>query len=211
MGRSVEMLASPRYWLKRKLNPAFARQSRQAVTWLLAVCAIACCTSCSSTKVRGSKTAAGLSISPFQSVAVVVVDDRQQVRAQFEGDVVHFLQERKVVGVGASERFTLSDFKGDATQIQQKCASAGTESLLLVRTVDRSTFERGPSFERSAGFGEIETEVQLGATLYRVSDGVPIWNGAISTILKDQYSPGAVLTRVAKAIVNNLAKDKVIP
>ena len=140
-----------------------------------------------------------------------MVDDRQQVRAQFETDGVHFLQERNVAGVGVSDRFTLSDFMGDATQIQKKGAAAGTESLLLIRTVERSTFERGPGFERSAGFGEIETDVQLGATLYRVSDGAAIWNGTINTILKDQYSPGVMLTRVAKAIVNSLAKDKVIP
>ena len=125
--------------------------------------------------------------------------------------MVHFLLERKVVGVGASDRFTLSDFKGDATQIQKKCATAGTESLLVVHTVDRSTFERGPGFERSAGFGQVETDVQLGVTLYRVSDGVTIWNGVINKTLKDQYSPGAALTGVAKAIVSSLAKDKVIP
>ena len=66
-------------------------------------------------------------------------------------------------------------------------------------------------YERAAGFGEIETDVQLAATLYRLSDGVTIWNGATDTILKDQYHSRVVMRSVAEAIVSSLAKDKVIP
>ena len=133
------------------------------------------------------------------------------MRTQFESDLVYFLQQRKVAAVGNSKQFTLSDFTGGAEQIKKTFATAGTESVLCVRTTDRSTFERGPGYETSAGLGEIETAVQLQATLYRLSDGVAIWNGVLSTILKDQYNSRTVLRGVAKDIVSSLAKDKVIP
>jgi hypothetical protein len=142
---------------------------------------------------------------------VFALDDRPDMRAQFESDLVYFLQQRKVVAVGSSSRFAVSDFKEGAEEIRKKFATAGAESLLVVRTTGRTTFEKGPGYERAAGFGEIETDVQLAATLYRLSDGVPIWNGVMDTILKDQYHSRVVMRSVAEAIVSNLAKNKVIP
>jgi hypothetical protein len=47
--------------------------------------------------------------------------------------------------------------------------------------------------------------------LYRVSDAAPVWNAQVATLLKDQYDSRAVAWTVAKDIVSQLAKDKVIP
>jgi hypothetical protein len=195
----------------RNLNQESQLTTPRTLTGLLALCAISLLTSCSSTHIRGSRTEAGSSVSPFHNVMVVALDNRPDIRAQFQDDLVYFLQQRKVVAVGSSSEFTLSDFNGGAEEIHKKFATAGVESLLVVRTTGRTTFERGPGYERAAGFGDIETDVQLAATLYRVSDGVTIWNGAMDTILKDQYHARDVMRSVAKAIVSTLAKDKVIP
>jgi hypothetical protein len=142
---------------------------------------------------------------------VFALDDRPDMRAQFESDVVYFLQQRKVVAVGSSSQYPLSAFNGEAEEIRKKFATAGTECLLVVRTTGRTTFEKGPGYERAAGFGDIETDVQLAATLYRISDGMTIWNGVMDTLLKDQYHSRVVMRSVAEAIVSSLAKDKVIP
>lgn len=195
----------------RKLNQEFPPTTRRTLNWLLAVCAISFLTSCSSTHIRGARTQAGLSVSPFGSVMVFALDDRPDMRAQFESDVVYFLQQRKVVAVGSSSKYPLSAFNGEAEGIRKEFATAGTECLLVVRTTGRTTFEKGPGYERAAGFGNIETDVQLAATLYRISDGVTIWNGVMNTILKDQYHSRVVMRNVAEAIVSSLAKDKVIP
>ena len=152
-----------------------------------------------------------MSVPPFRSVMVFAVDDRPDMRAQFESAAVYFLRQRNVVAMSSSSRYAVSDFKEGAEEIRKQFATAGTESLLVVRTTGRTTFETGPGYERAAGFGEIETDVQVAATLYRLSDGVPIWNGAIDTILKDQYHARVVLGEVAKAMVSSLAKDEVIP
>lgn len=194
-----------------KLNQEIPPTPPRTLTWLLAVCAISFLTSCSSTHIQGSRTAAGLSVSPFRNVMVFALDDRPDMRAQFESDLVYFLQQRKVVAVGSSSQFGVSDFKGGAEEIRKKFATAGTESLLVVRVTGRTTFEKGPGYERAAGFGDIETDVQSAATLYRLSDGVPIWNGKMDTILKEQYHSRVELRGAAKAIVSSLAKDKVIP
>jgi hypothetical protein len=194
-----------------KLNLVFLPKLPRTLNCLLAVCAIALLTSCSSTHIQGSKTAAGLSAPAFHNVLVVALDDRTDIRLQLESDLVSFFQERKVVAVTSPDRFTLSDFTGGAEEIRKKFAASGKESLLLVRTTDRATFELGPGYERSAGLGEIETAVQLAATLYRLSDGVPMWTGVLGTTLKDQYNSRTVLSGIAKDIVSNLAKEKVIP
>ena len=195
----------------RKRNQTFPPKLAQTLTWLLAVGAASFLTACSSTHIRGDRTAAGASASPCRNIMVVALDDRAEIRTQFESDLVYFLQQRKVAAVGNAKQFTLSDFTGGAEQIKQTFATARTEAVLCVRTTDRSTFERGPGYETSAGLGEIETAVQLQATLYRLSDGMPIWNGVISTILKDQYNSRVVLKGVARDIVSSLAKDKVVP
>jgi hypothetical protein len=195
----------------RKLNQEIPPTPSRTLTWLLAICAISFLTSCSSTHIRGARTEAGLSVSPSHSVMVFALDDRPDMRAQFESDLVYFLQQRKVAAVGSSSRFAVSDFKPGAEEIRKQFATAGAESLLVVRTTGRTTFEKGPGYERAAGFGDIETDVQLAATLYRLSDGVTIWDGAMDTILKDQYHSGVVMRDVAKALVSRLAKDKVIP
>jgi hypothetical protein len=199
-----------RHLLAHRPSRAFLHQMPQTFTWLLAICGLCFLTACSTTQIQGSRTAASLSASPVHSVMVVGLDDRADVRAQFESDLVHFLQQRKAVAVGSFQRFPLSDFKGTVADIRTLCATAGTESLLLIRTTDRTTFERGPGYERAEGMGEIETAVQLKAVLYRASDGMAIWNGAVTTILGDQYNSRTVLNGVAKAIVKSLVKNKII-
>lgn len=195
----------------RDPNQPLPSKFLHTLTWLLAFCAVSLLTACSSTHIRGSKTSAASSVSPFRNVMVAALDDRPDVGAQFESDVVYFLQQRKVVGVGSSGRFALSDFQEVGEEIRKKCANTGAESLLLVRTTDRTTFEKGPGYERYTEATDIETDVQLTATLYRLSDGALIWNGVVDTILKDQYDTRVVMKKVANVIVNNLAKEKVIP
>ena len=194
-----------------KPNQQLPAQLTQTLLCLWAAGAISLLTSCSSTHIQASRTQAGLSAPPFHSVLVAAVDNRPDIRAQFESDMIYCLQQRKVVGVGSSDRFTLAELKGVGEELRKKCASAGAEALLLVRTTDRTTFETGPGYERLSGFGDIKTDVQLTATLYRLSDGAPLWTGVVDTILKEQYNSIVVLRKVAQAIVNSLAKDKVIP
>ena len=195
----------------RKLNQPFLPKLPRTLAWLLAAGAISCLTACSSTHMQASRTAAGMSAPPAHRVLVVALDDRAEIREQLESDLAYLLQERKVAAVASSNQFTLADFQGGAEELRKRFATVGTESLLLVRMTDRSTFERGPGYERSVGLGDIQTALQLQATLYRLPDGVTIWNGVLGTILKDQYNSHTVLRGIAKDIVSRLAKDKVIP
>jgi hypothetical protein len=198
----------------------------QLARWLAGLSALALLTACSSTHIQSSRIAAVPPAAPCHSVLVVAMDPRPDIRSQFEADMVYFLQQRKVEGIASYKQFAVSDFKGGQAEIRKKCAAAGADSVLMVRTTDRTSF--GRAFPRSLGSlegstpdettyelftsgGNIETDMCLDVRLYRVSDSAPLWNALVDTLLKDQYDSRAVAWKVAKGIVTRLAKDKVIP
>ena len=59
--------------------------------------------------------------------------------------------------------------------------------------------------------GSVNTKLRLGARLYRVSDGAVIWSGVLDEIMKEDDDPVVFIRKTAKAIVDAMAKDKVIP
>ncbi len=182
---------------------------------------------CSSTHIQSARVVAVPAVVPVHNILVVGMDQRADLRAQIEADVLYLLQQRKVAGIVSHDRFALSDFKGDKETIRQKCAGTGADAVLLVRTTGRTTvtdFREGGLGTLDAGAGGelgydlftanggFKTDVRLEAKLFRVSDAAPIWNAVLDTILKDDsYDSRAVIRGIAQAIVTNLAKDKVIP
>ncbi len=157
---------------------------------------------------------------------VVAKDERPDVRSEFENDMVNALSKHQVTGVASYQQFPLDDLTGDKEQLKQKFANTGAQSVLIVRLVERGTFMSGPpgtigdispgsvdeaSYERFTSGGDIETDLRLGAKLYRVSDGSMVWSGVIDTTLKEDYDSIVVMRSVADRIVSGLAKDKVIP
>ena len=203
-----------------------SRTIGQLARLLAGLSALALLTACSSTHIQSARISAVPGAVSFHNVLVVAMDPRPDIRSQFEVDMVYFLQQRKVEGIASYKQFAVSDFKGSQEEIRKKCAAAGAEAVLLVRTTDRTTF--GRAFPRSLGSldgstpdetsyelftagGNIETDMCLDARLYRVSDAAPVWNAMVDTLLKDQYDSRAVAWIIAKDIVSHLAKDKVIP
>lgn len=214
----------PRCWRSCLGHPS--RITGQLVLWLACLSSLALLTSCSSTHIQSSRVPAVPAAAPFHNVLVVGMDERPEVRSQFEVDLVYFLQQRKVVGVASYKQFALSEFKGDRAAIRKKCASAGVESVLLVRMTGRTTFAEGhqgglgsldgstadeTSYELFSADGSFNTDMRLEAKLFRVSDAAPIWNGVVDTIIKQDNDTRHMLWGVAKAIISRLAKDQVIP
>jgi hypothetical protein len=63
----------------------------------------------------------------------------------------------------------------------------------------------------TAGGQDINTRFRLGARVYRVSDGAVIWSAALDTVMKEDSAPTDFIQRTAKTIVEQMAKDEVIP
>jgi hypothetical protein len=155
------------------------------------------------------------------------MDQRQDVRSQFENDAVHWLQTRNVQGVPSYPNYSLADFRGGRDQVRQKGANAKAESVLIVRVGDRATYNDGPPADMGSGLGwgevdevrynlstpggDINTDIRLEAKVFRVSDGTMMWSGLIDVIQKENYDSIVLLRTTTKAIVDRLAKDKVIP
>jgi hypothetical protein len=158
---------------------------------------------------------------------VVGKDERQEIRSQFENDLVIALRKRQVEALTSYQQFSLDDLKGDHEQLRQKFADVKAQSVLIVRVVERGSFVSGPpgtigditagavdesTYVRfTEGGGDIETKLRLGAKLYRVSDGTLVWTGMVDTVLKEDSDSIALLRSIAQEIVSRMSKDKIIP
>ena len=181
---------------------------------------------CSSTHIQSARTPAGMAAAHCRNVMVVGQDERPEIRNPFEDDVVRFLHEHGLEGTGSHDHFSLDELKGDKEQVRQKLAAVRVESVLYVRVSQRADTVQGPpaglestdaadvndfGLSMTTSGGEVATHLRLGLNLYRISDGVLIWSGVMDTVLKEDDDTLVVVRRVAKTIVERLAKDKLIP
>jgi hypothetical protein len=150
-----------------------------------------------------------------------------EVRKPFENDVVALLQKHGVEATPSHAKFSFDEMKGDKEQIRQRFVAANAESVLFVRVTDRADFASGPPVslgDMDMGAvdesrynaltrpgGDMDTTLRIGARLYRVSDGAVIWTGLLSTMMKEDYDSVVLTQNIAKTIVDQMAKDKVIP
>jgi hypothetical protein len=182
---------------------------------------------CSSVHIHSTRHQAAADTAPFRNVVVIGVDQNPEVREPFENDAVRYLHEHGVEGTASYARFNFDEVKGDKEQLRQKLAAAKAESVLYVRVTQRGDFVEGPpaslgDMDLSAinesqyvAFttvgNEVKTAFQLGARLYRISDGAVIWSAVVDEVLKEDADSLAFIRRTAKTIVDRMAKDKVIP
>lgn len=194
---------------------------------LVAGALVAVGTACSSTHIKSARQPAGMGVPPFRNVTVVGVDRDASVRTPFENDTAALLQQRGVAASPSYPQFSFDDIKGNKEQLRQKLVASGVESLLFVRITAQGDFVDGPPVSLGAmdmeavdesayvAFttvgGEMNTSFRLGARLYRVSDGAVIWSAALGEIMKEDADAMAFIDRTAKLIVEQMAKDKVIP
>jgi hypothetical protein len=182
---------------------------------------------CSSTHIQSKPTPAGLAAAPVHQIMVVGMDQRDYVRTPFESDVVTFLHERGVEGTASCAQFSFDQMSGDRQAIRQRLAAAGAQTALFVRVTDRADYAGGaPASLGGMDWGAVEesrynafttpggtinTALRIGARLYKVSDGSVLWSGLFDTVVSENADSQAYMRRVAKSIVERLAKDKVIP
>jgi hypothetical protein len=158
---------------------------------------------------------------------VVAMDQRQDVREPFENDTVAYLRAHGVDGVASYSRFGFDQVNSDKEQFRQLLQAAHQESVLFVRVTQRADFTEGAP--RSLGGmdmgsvdestyvsftepgGEINTGFRLGARLFRVSDGVVVWSSVLTTIMKEDTDQLVFVRKTARAFVDRMAKDNVIP
>jgi hypothetical protein len=182
---------------------------------------------CSSTHIESRRHVAGVSAAPFRNVTVVGMDSRPDVRHPFENNVVRYLQERGVQGTASYTRFKLAELKAAKEELRRRLALANIASVLIVHVTSRADFVEGPPPSlgspdlggvdelRYESFtipgGAITSAWRIGARFYRVSDGAVIWSCSLDTTMKEDSDSLNFMRKVAKGIVDRLAKDKIIP
>ncbi len=182
---------------------------------------------CTSTHIQSSRHAAAAGTPLLTNIVVIGVDQSREVRAPFENNVVRCLQARGVRGTSSYPRLSLDEVNGDQQQLRQRLLAAGAQSVLIVRVTDREDFVDGPpaslgsldanavAESRYTAFttpgGDINTVLFLGGRCYRLSDGAVIWSCRLQEVMKEDTDSVVFMRKTAKALVDQLAKDKVIP
>lgn len=182
---------------------------------------------CGSTRVRGERTAAGARAGSVRNVTIVSLDPRADVRKPFERDVASKLKRHGVTGNPSFERFSLDELKGDWAQVRKRLADAGAEAILYVRLANRVNFSEGSrtgagdidvndlDAPGAIGFGHPESKIDshlfLEAQLFRVADGAILWSGSVNSLVKEDDDYLVVTRRIADAIVDRMASDRIIP
>lgn len=182
---------------------------------------------CTSTHIQSARHPAATGAPPLRSILVIGVDQSHEVRAPFENNVVRCLQAHGVAGTSSYAQLSLDEVNGDKQQLRQRLLAAGAESVLIVRVTDREDFLDGPpatlgSLDANAvaesrynAFttpgGDIKTVLFLGGRCYRVSDGAVLWSCRLQEVMKEDTDSVVFIRNTAKAIVDQLARDKVIP
>jgi hypothetical protein len=192
-----------------------------------AVSALLLLAACQSTGIEGFAIPAAQLAAPVRDIFVVGMDERPNIRAQFENDVVAALHKRQVVAVASYPQYPLARLMGNSDQVHQTLVAANAVFVLFVRVADRATFlpgapgspgdmsmgavEEARYVRFTEGAGQIQSDLRLGAKLFRVSDGHLVWSGVVDTVLKENYESIVLLQTIAKEIVARMATDKVIP
>lgn len=155
------------------------------------------------------------------------MDERAEVRNPFENDLAALLTGRGITANPSHAQFTFAELKGNKEQIRQRLLAIGAEAALFVHVTDQADFASGPpaslgSMDMGAvdesrynaltrPGGDVDTSLRLGTRLYRVSDGAVVWSGLLQTLVKEDYDSMVLMRNVARTIVAQMAKDKVIP
>jgi hypothetical protein len=193
----------------------------------MAAAFLAFLSACSSTHIQSTRHPAGVGVAPFRNVTVVGMDQRPEVRDPFENDVVTLLKERGVEGTASHTLLSFDELKGNKEQLRQRLLAAKAESVLFVRVTSRTDFVDGPPASlgdmdmgavdesRYVAFTsvgqDINTRYRLGARVYRVSDGAVIWSAVLDEVMKEDADSMVFIRDTAKTIVEQMARDKVIP
>lgn len=195
-------------------------------TCLLTVVVVVLLPACASSHIKSTSNPAGMAPGPIRNVTVVGMDERPEFRNPFEDDAVRFLKAHAVEATSSHTRFSLEQMKGNREEIRLRLVDAKAESVLFVHVTDRADVGGGPPaslgsldmaavdesrYNLATPGGEVNTKLRLAARLYRVSDGVVIWTGVMNTTVKEDYDSIVLLRGLAKTIVEEMARGKVIP
>jgi len=97
---------------------------------------------CASSSIKNTWKSPTYKDGPVQKIAVIAVDERGLVRQGFENRLVHNLRARGQEAMVTFDLMSLPEIKADKEAAAAKLRAAGVDSVLIVRLVDRTAYNR---------------------------------------------------------------------
>jgi len=192
---------------------------------------------CASSSVKQTWKAPDHQGGPVKRVCVVAVDERGLVRKGFENRFVRDLEKQGQPAIVTHDALSLPDIKANKESAAATMSAAGADSVLLVRLVDQTTYNRSvrATGERYVGvttgidnyygwydyytmaFMDMSTvwsttkqTVVFDASLFDLKSGRRLWSGLTETVLQEEDDRLVEADSLVAKIVAAMRQDGVI-
>ena len=191
---------------------------------------------CASTSVKHTWKSPDYQAGPVRKVAVLVVDERGDVRAALEGRFVRDLRRRSQDALTTVELLGLPDIKSDKDAAAARMAAAGADAVLIVRMMDQASYGGQVAFLPALytpgvyGYGafgwhdyfsgafasmtvvssSFEQTLYLDSSLFDLKTSRRLGAVLTSTTLKENADALVVADALAAKVVNALSKNGLV-
>ena len=203
----------------------------------LIAAACVCLAGCASTSIKQTWKSPAFPGGPVQKIAVIGVDERGLVRMGFENRFVRDLRARGQEAIVTHELMSLPEIKADKEAAAAKLRSVGADSVLIIRLMDRQTYDRQVRstperymgtvtgvesyygwydyysvafMDMGAVWSSNQQNVYLDSSLYDLKTGGRIWSALTETVLKDGTDRLAEADALSAMVVKAMNADSMI-
>ncbi len=193
--------------------------------------------SCTGTSVKKTWKSPEFAGSPYNKIAVVVLDDRQSLRRKLENRFVTELSTSGASAITTVDILSLPDINTDRAAAAAKLRDAGAEAVVGMRlAASAASFrEVRPGAERYAGvttgyeydtwynyysvaymdmsptYDSMRQHVYIEISLFDLKSGKRLWSGITQTVLTETMDPVDEIKPLAVKVVAAMRKDGVVP
>lgn len=204
----------------------------------IAGCAlVALLCSCAATKVKTTWKSPDYLGGPLRKVAVLAIDERQDVRIGFENRLSRQIGKRGISAATTYDLFSLPEINRDKVAAAERLRSAGAEAVVVLRLRDSASFYREsrpgperyaevvtgyePSYwydyysvayaDMSPTYGNLKQKVYLETSVFDLKTAKRLWSGLTLTVVTERMDRVAEMDPIVAKVVGAMRKDGMIP
>jgi hypothetical protein len=202
----------------------------------LAICALGLAGCASSSSIKHTWKSPTCPAGPVQKVAVIAVDERNDVRAGLENRLARELRKRSQDATATYKLLGLAEIKADKAAATARLREAGVDAVLVVRLVDQATYSQQtlvtPTVHSSGmnGYGDfgwydyfsavfsgmgvvnssLERVLYLDSSLFDLNNSQRLWSALTQTVLQENADALVAADKLAAKIAKALHQDGLV-
>jgi hypothetical protein len=193
--------------------------------------------SCTGTSVKKTWRSPEFHRSPFTKIAVLAIDDRQNLRRSFENRFVAELGKGGTTAITTLDLLSLPEINQDKKAAAERLRAAGAQAVVTLRlAASASSFrEVRPGDERyaevitgmettgwydyysvaymdmSPTYGSVKQHVFIEISLFDLATAKRLWSGVTQTVLTETMDPVDQISPLVVKVVAAMRKDGMVP